>query len=282
MLKTRLLTALVLIPLLLAALFWLPSAALAVLFGVIIAIGAWEWGALCGFHGARRTAYVAALVLAGIMAVAPVVMLPPGEIPVPLLLVNFAVVLMFWLAALIAMVRGREDSFLYHSIPGRALSGFFVLVPAWQAAVVLHAHDLQQPALLLFLFLLVWGADTFAYFAGHSFGRHKLAPAVSPGKTIEGVIGGLAAVLLLAVLGDWFVWKLAGVKVVWWLLLCLAVGLISVLGDLVESKVKRVAGVKDSGTIIPGHGGVLDRIDALTAAAPAFVFGTLLLNRVWS
>ena len=157
MLKTRLLTALVLIPLLLAALFWLPSSALAALFGVIIAIGAWEWGALCGFHGGRQMSYVAALMLTGILAVAPIVLLPPGEIPVMLLLVNFGVVLVFWLAALVAMVRGRENSFLYHSIAGRALSGFFVLVPAWQAAVVLHAHDLQQPALLLFLFLLVWG-----------------------------------------------------------------------------------------------------------------------------
>jgi len=146
----------------------------------------------------------------------------------------------------------------------------------------LHAQDLDQPALLLFLFLLVWGADTFAYFAGHMFGRHKLAPGVSPGKTIEGVAGGMLAVLLLAILAGVYVWHHDGVKLLSWVLLCLAVGLISVLGDLVESKVKRVAGVKDSGAIVPGHGGVLDRIDALTSAAPAFAFGTLLLDRVWS
>lgn len=282
MLKTRILTALVLIPLLLAALFWLPSPMIAVLFGAIILIGAWEWGTLTGFRGGQRIAYVASVMVLGVLAVTPIVVLALGQLPVLVLLVNFGVVLVFWLAALVTLIRGRADSFLFHSAPGRALSGFFVLVPAWQAAVLLHAQDLDQPALLLFLFLLVWGADTFAYFAGHKFGRHKLAPAVSPGKTIEGVAGGMVAVLLLAVLAGVYVWHHDGVKLLWWILLCLAVGLISVLGDLVESKVKRVAGVKDSGTIVPGHGGVLDRIDALTSAAPAFAFGTLLLDRVWS
>lgn len=282
MLKTRILTALVLIPLLLAALFYLPSVLIAVLFGSIILIGAWEWGTLTGFRGGQRTAYVASVMVLGVLAVTPIVMLALGQIPVMVLLANFGVVLVFWLAALVSLMRGRTDSFLFHSVPGRALSGFFVLVPAWQAAVLLHAQDLDRPALLLFLFLLVWGADTFAYFAGHKFGRHKLAPSVSPGKTIEGVAGGMLAVLLLAILGGLCVWRHDGVQLLWWILLCLAVGLISVLGDLVESKVKRVAGVKDSGTIVPGHGGVLDRIDALTSAAPAFAFGTLLLDRVWS
>ncbi|OGI41682.1 MAG: hypothetical protein A2140_04280 [Candidatus Muproteobacteria bacterium RBG_16_62_13] len=282
MLKTRILTALVLIPLLLAALFWLPSSMIAVLFGAIILIGAWEWGTLTGFRGGQRIAYVASVMVLGVLAVTPITVLALGQIPVMVLLVNFGVVLVFWLAALFSLIRGRTDSFLFHSVPGRALSGFFVLVPAWQAAVLLHAQDLDQPALLLFLFLLVWGADTFAYFAGHMFGRHKLAPGVSPGKTIEGVAGGMLAVLLLAILAGVYVWHHDGVKLLSWVLLCLAVGLISVLGDLVESKVKRVAGVKDSGAIVPGHGGVLDRIDALTSAAPAFAFGTLLLDRVWS
>ncbi len=295
MLKTRILTALVLIPLLLAALFWLPSTMIAVLFGAITLIGAWEWGTLTGFRGGQRAAYVASIMVLGVLAVTPIVMLALGQIPVMVLLVNFGVVLLFWLAALSSLIRDRADSFLFHSTPGRALSGFFVLVPAWQAAMLLHAqrHDHPAwlldalnlsawPALLIFLFLLVWGADTFAYFAGHRFGYHKLAPTVSPGKTIEGVFGGLLAVLLLAVFGGMYIWKLQGMQWLWWVLLCLVVGLISVLGDLVESKVKRVAGVKDSGTIVPGHGGVLDRIDALTSAAPAFAFGTLLLDRVWS
>jgi phosphatidate cytidylyltransferase len=280
-LKTRLLTALVLIPLLLAALFWLPSVLVAVLFGAVIFLGALEWGMLSGFAGGRRLAYAVAVTAVGAFAVVPIVLLPTPRMPVMPLLASFGAVLLFWLLALAALVRNRPDSFLFHGVPGRALSGFFVLVPAWQATVLLHAHDGHAwPALLVFLFLLVWGADSFAYFAGHIFGRHKLAPAVSPGKTIEGVVGGMLAVLLLAVLAGLFLWKTDGVRWLWWLLLCLAVGLISVLGDLVESKMKRVAGVKDSGTIVPGHGGVLDRIDALTAAAPAFAFGTLLLQLV--
>jgi len=281
-LKTRILTSLVLIPLLLAAMYWLPSALLAMLFGVIILLGIREWAALSGLQDNQRVSYVAAVMLAGLVAVVPIVLMPLGKMPVMLLLAIFGLVILFWLWALLGLIFTRLGSFLYGSVPGRCLTGALVLIPAWQATVLLHTQDIKRPALLLLLFLMVWGADTFAYFAGHQFGRHKLAPSVSPGKTIEGVIGGMVAVLLLALLSGIYVWPLEGMKLLWWVMVCLFVGLISVLGDLVESKLKRVAGVKDSGTIVPGHGGVMDRIDALTAAAPAFAFGTLFLNWVWS
>ncbi|BAS67063.1 phosphatidate cytidylyltransferase [Bathymodiolus septemdierum thioautotrophic gill symbiont] len=136
----------------------------------------------------------------------------------------------------------------------------------------LHFND-QKPLLLL-LFLIVWGADSFAYFSGKTFGKHKLAPSLSGGKTIEGVIGGLIGVLLIT--GAWMSitsypdWKI--------LVLALVTGIFSVAGDLYESIYKREANVKDSGSLLPGHGGVLDRIDGLLAATPIFVTGIFFLQ----
>jgi phosphatidate cytidylyltransferase len=155
--------------------------------------------------------------------------------------------------------------------------GFVVLVPPLVAIYTLHAVDPQRPWLLLFGMVLVWVADSAAYFAGHFFGRTKLAPAISPGKTVEGVIGGLVAVALLAWLGNTFVWRYVGEQFFWWLALAGVAAIFSVAGDLLESKFKRAAGVKDSGNLLPGHGGVLDRIDATTAALPVFALGWLLL-----
>jgi len=151
------------------------------------------------------------------------------------------------------------------------VAGPFVLLPAWLALVRLHAQGptLDGPQLLTFLLLLVVAADVGAYFAGRAFGKHKLAPRVSPGKTWEGVAGGLAGASLLALAGAlWFELPLPR-----FVLLCVLVVMISVVGDLAESLFKRHAGVKDSGSILPGHGGILDRIDSLTAAGPCFVLG---------
>jgi phosphatidate cytidylyltransferase len=152
-----------------------------------------------------------------------------------------------------------------------------VLLPPWFAAFYLHAHEPERPALLLFVLLLVGFADSFAYFAGHRFGRHKLAPQISPGKTVEGLFGGLTAALVLALAWGALVKDLGGWHLLAWLALALVTMLFSVVGDLAESRVKRLAGVKDSGRILPGHGGVLDRIDAFTAAAPIFALGWIVL-----
>ncbi|MDX1496662.1 MAG: phosphatidate cytidylyltransferase, partial [Salinisphaeraceae bacterium] len=131
---------------------------------------------------------------------------------------------------------------------------------------------------LLGLLVIIWAADTGAYFAGRAFGKNKLAPKVSPGKTWEGVAGGLACSALMAWLGGWYVFQLAGLAAAGFVVLGLAVAGISVVGDLSESMFKRHAGVKDSGQIFPGHGGMLDRLDSLTAAAPCYLLGLLLLN----
>ncbi|MFQ5983147.1 MAG: phosphatidate cytidylyltransferase, partial [Woeseiaceae bacterium] len=146
------------------------------------------------------------------------------------------------------------------------ICGALVLIPAYLAIILLYS---LQPALLLFVLLIVWAADIGAYFTGKRFGRVKLAPSISPGKTWEGVIGGLLAVAVLVLApAHWLEIDIAVL-----LPFCLAVAIISIIGDLTVSMFKRNAGVKDSGRLFPGHGGVLDRIDSITAAAPLFALG---------
>jgi phosphatidate cytidylyltransferase len=174
----------------------------------------------------------------------------------------FKVSLAWWILALV------WTFFFPTPIPGfvRWLSGMLVLVPLFLALVILYN---AAPELLLFALLIVWVADTGAYFAGKAMGRVKLAPAISPGKTWEGVIGGLLAVVVLTVLRS--TWADTDLAV--FIPFCLAVAAISIVGDLTVSMFKRTAGLKDSGSLFPGHGGVLDRIDSVAAAAPLFALG---------
>ena len=151
-----------------------------------------------------------------------------------------------------------------------------MLIPAWASVVALHGVDPGGPQLVISLLILVSVADSGAYFAGRHWGRVKLAPAISPGKTREGVYGALAGSVIFALLLAWFRPETGHPALL--VLLCLAVTLISVAGDLFESLLKRQAGVKDSGKLLPGHGGVLDRIDSLTAAAPLYLLGLLHLG----
>lgn len=267
MLKLRVLSALVLVPLVVWGLFAWPQPLFAAFLGAFIVVGAWEWTVLSGIRlPLARVLYVAAVASAGV-----VVLMVPALLR-PLLVVAAA----FWLLAFIEHVTVRElDSGLLASTPGRLLGGFLVLLPAWLVPLVLRELP-DGTWLTLYLMLYVWGADTGAYFAGHRFGRHKLAPRVSPGKTWEGVAGGLVTVLLVALAAGLYGFGFAPGALAVWVALSLFTGLVSVLGDLFESRLKRIAGVKDSGTLIPGHGGVLDRIDAFTAAAPVFALAWLL------
>lgn len=276
MLRQRVITALIGAPLFIAALFLLPGAGLALLFGAVIAIGIWEWGALSGLaSGPARVLYTLLLLALGSAGVALAIAWPQST----LWIVALSAVALWWVWATAEMVFLRQGGLLFGTVTGKRLSGVAVLVPAWVSMILLYAADSDRPLTLLYLLLLVWGADTFAYVAGHMYGRHKLAPAVSPGKTIEGVIGGLIVVLVLT--GVWAGWvaNWRGEQLVAAFLLATAVTLVSVIGDLVESRFKRLAGAKDSGAILPGHGGILDRVDALSAAAPIYVLGWMLLLR---
>lgn len=261
MLRQRIITALILGPLAVVAILFLPHVMLmAVLAGAVLA-GAWEWSAFPGFtrHSARW-AYVGCV--AACLAAAWW-WLGSGRALDGLLYATLA----WWLFALLWVVvaPSRVNRFT------AGIAGLFVLVPAWAALVRLHA---AAPALMLFLLLLAVSADIGAYFVGRRYGRHKLAPQVSPGKTWEGVFGGLLASAGMAAIGvAWFSPDPGLTKPAGFIVLCLVVVVASIVGDLTESMFKRHAGLKDSGTLLPGHGGVLDRVDSITAAAPVFLLG---------
>ena len=189
--------------------------------------------------------------------------------------------LAWWCVALVWVIRfeqGHDVAALDGAIMG-GIVGWMVIVPAWAGLVYVHASGEDGPSRVLFMLLVVWAADIGAYFAGRRFGARKLAALTSPGKSVEGVAGAMAAVGALGVAaGLWLSLPLVLVGLL--ALLCVAVGALSVLGDLMESLVKRKSGVKDSGNLLPGHGGILDRIDSLTAAAPAFAVGFDVLGKL--
>lgn len=266
MLKTRILTALVLAPLFLWAILAWSTTALAVLFAVVVALGAWEWSRLIGLvRPLAQGGYIASVVL--LLGVAWWYLATRQ----PLLPV-FAVSGIWWLGALIWLARySAGKSAGLAAVPG-ILVGYLLLIPTWLGLVWLHADG--GAYWLILLMLLVWGADVGAYFTGRRLGKRKLAPKVSPGKTWEGVAGGavtaLAAVLLLhAIAGQ------AALPLLVLAPIALATAMFSVVGDLFESMAKRQRGMKDSSQLLPGHGGVLDRVDSLTAAAPLFSLGLL-------
>ncbi len=268
MLKLRVLTAAVLVPLMVWATYYLSTPRFAVLIGLFILAASWEWTALCQMVSPlARAGYVAALAAVGVVAYhAPAL---------PVMAAGVA----WWIWALFELLYYPDIHKGYlASRSGRKLSGFFILVPAWLALVTVHADPAGGPTLTLFVMVLVWVADTGAYFVGRPFGKTKIAPHISPGKSLEGLLGGLTLVAIMALVCGKFVWKFKNSALMIWLIITVVAMLFSVLGDLVESRAKRIAGVKDSGTILPGHGGLLDRIDAFTAAAPTFVLAWLLLR----
>jgi phosphatidate cytidylyltransferase len=270
MLKTRIVTAAVLIALTLLALFWLSARAWGAVTLAVVVIAASEWANLAGY---RRPAWL--LFVAGTLAIAGVLLFAPASgfgsehgwpEAIPLFVCGTAT--LFWLLVAPAWLAAgwRVESTL-----ALALTGWLVLIAAWVALVQIQA---RSPGLLLALMAVVWIADTAAYFTGRAFGRRKLAPAISPGKTWEGVYGALAAtavyaLALLAFAPAAEARTSSPLAVAGWVALLLALAAVSIVGDLFESLLKRQRGVKDSGRVLPGHGGVLDRIDALVAAMPA-------------
>jgi phosphatidate cytidylyltransferase len=267
MLLKRVLTALVLLPPVLATLWYGSTPVVGAVFGAVILVGAHEWGALTGVR--RGTGATAIYVAAAAALVALVIWQRGSALPWVLMIATVA----WWLVVLGLIVRfpaGFDDS---HPPRWLKAGAGLLVIPGTIAAVVL-LHGSPDGALrLLFAFVLVWAADIGAYFTGQAMGRHKLAPAVSPGKTWEGVLGGLVWSLAIAgVAGSWL-FKVQGAAWLPFLVLCVVVVLLSIVGDLGESLLKRQAGTKDSGTLLPGHGGVLDRIDSLLAALPALALG---------
>lgn len=260
MLTTRIITAAVLVAIVLVCVLWLPSWAMAVVFGVAWAAGAWEWGRLVGWPPAAVRLYAAFVVAFGLLGGAWFD--ASGASTVAWLAAGW------WAAAFVSVIAypWRVPSIFV------AAAGMFALVPSWFLLAFLHNSGPRGPMLVLSLLCVVWAADVGAYFCGRIFGRVKLAPSVSPGKTWEGVGGGLAAAIITGAAAG----MLLGQAAATWALVSLAVALVSIVGDLTVSLCKRQAGTKDSGHLLPGHGGVLDRIDSLTAAAPIFFLGASL------
>ena len=272
-LKQRIVTGVSLGAGLIGAVVLLPLPGLAALFGAVVGIAAWEWTRLAGYrHVALRAAYLAAVVLA-MLALFFYCDLG-GARRMDRLEPLFGVACLWWAIALLWIKGYPASSVLWGTRPMLGLMGMLVLLPAWLAAVFLLGYE-HGKLMLLAMVILVAAADIGAYFAGHRFGRTKLAPTVSPGKSWEGVIGGQLACIALAAsvhtaLG------LNRVSLAAMVAIAISGAAASVLGDLLESMVKRQRGVKDSGTLLPGHGGFLDRIDGITAAAPVVALGLIL------
>ncbi len=268
-LKQRITTALVLVPLVVVGVLFLPTVWFGAMLAVVVGLGAREWARLAGLSSRHSQQLYAVLTVVSLGFVWFVLNWQPG------LVVLLLLALIWWLVAATWVIRYPASTAAWFAgVWRRTVIGLLVLVPAWAALVALHGYGEQGPRLILLLMLLIWGADSGAYFAGRKWGKDKLAPLVSPGKSWQGLWGGLVTSVLVAVL---FI-NLFSIRVehhLFFIAICIITVFFSVLGDLVESMFKRDAGVKDSGNLLPGHGGVLDRIDSLTAAAPVFVLGTL-------
>ncbi len=263
MLKQRIITAIILGSLIVFAIFKLPNSLIAIIFAAITLIGAWEWSALIGANTLLKK-----LVYVGLVGFLVLIIWFYAQPRLEKVILLFA---SLWWAGIVVLLSQYRSNWLQSIRIQRLLeySGFLVLVPAWLALTELHNIS---PKMVMFLLALIWVADIAAYFVGKKFGKNKLAPELSPGKSREGVLGAIIASFLVALIG---IPILSIDKQVWpyFIGLCVLTALISVVGDLYESLLKRKAGAKDSGTILPGHGGVLDRIDSITAAAPGYVLG---------
>lgn len=261
MLKTRIITAVISLVALGVVLFVVPASVAELIIAVVVVAGAWEWSGFLGSTGPEtRWGFVA--VIAGMVAASYVSLLQASD-----LILQIAFV--WWFAAFLWTL------FFPTPIPSiiRWVGGMLVLVPMFVALIILYRIG---PVVLLLALLIVWAADIGAYFVGKQFGRVKLAPSISPGKTWEGVLGGLLLVALLTVVASY----LTNTDLAVLLPFCLAVAALSIVGDLTVSMFKRTAGVKDSGKLFPGHGGVLDRVDSVAAAAPLFALGLRWLGLV--
>lgn len=270
MLRARVITAVVMLCLFLAAVFYLPAVFWTVLLLALTVAGSWEWSRLARFSPRHSIVYLLLTTLIGgelLFLLGRAVNTDPFNHS---FLSFYLVSLVFWALVVPYLLKSR------YAIRNRlllGLTGWLVLLPTSFALYQLRAID---PAVLLGFMATVWISDTSAYFTGRAFGKHKLAPNISPGKTWEGVAGALAAVFVYALLWGHFAGEEAQPKFLVPVLLIIAV--LGIIGDLFESLMKRQAGLKDSGNILPGHGGILDRIDALTSTLPVAALSLLFFR----
>lgn len=276
MFKQRLITALILAPLMIGGIFFLPIEQFAYFIGFIVTVAAWEWANLSGYTSPAVRIIYAGVIALSVFAVGYVMHTDP-ELHFTILKIGA----LWWLFACFLVTQYPKKVAIWQAKPVRAALGFLVLIPMWVGFVTLKSQE-YSALIIVYVMLLIWGADTGAYFAGKAWGNAKLAPNVSPGKSWAGFWGGLATTGLIAVVFSLCVNKwLKDMSVDDFTLLAIITfitAIISVMGDLVESMMKRHRGIKDSSQLLPGHGGVLDRIDSMAAAVPVFAFLMVLLN----
>ena len=278
MTRIRLLAALVMAPLAIAAILLLPTPWMMVLAAVLLLAGLWEWFDLAEIED---TLARSVLLVAHLAMMVAIVWASRSSTGPTLVLFQLASVIgvAWWLLALLWL--GSYQFASDHATHARTLklaAGALSVIPAWCALAWIHASTPNGHHWLLVALVIVWAADTGAYFVGRKLGRHKLAPRISPNKTIEGLAGGVIAGVVAGVGIAWLVAGAHPAQLPAVALVALAAVLFSVVGDLFESLLKRHAGVKDSGHLIPGHGGILDRIDGVLAALPVFALGKAVLG----
>ncbi|HEX7341863.1 MAG TPA: phosphatidate cytidylyltransferase [Rhodanobacteraceae bacterium] len=272
MLLQRILTALILTPVAVAIIVFPPTWLFALIVAIVFLGAQWEWTCLCGLrnHVARGAMLAVTLV---VMAALWWTRVTPH-----LWLAVMLVGLVWWLGSL-----GWLRSYTFAASPSpehawiKLAFGLCVLIPAWVALASLHGDQSRWHGWTLLALCIVWAADIGAYFSGRAFGRRKLAPRISPGKTRAGAIGALIAGVIVAAIGGWLLGVRNGTLVGLAVLGAITVAA-AIVGDLFESLMKRHAEIKDSGRLFPGHGGLLDRLDSVFAALPVFVLGKMLLG----
>ncbi len=273
MLKHRVITALILAPLALAGIFGTDVQGFYWFVGAIVAVAAWEWARLSGYE--RQSLRVSYAVYVAVWLI--FVRYIPAT---PILYVGLA----WWLIAIVLVLRYPGTSRFWRQRSVKLGIGLLILIPFWKTMLALREAqmlvdiDLGVHLVLFYALLLIWAADTGAYFAGRAFGKAKLAPAVSPGKSWAGAWGGLACTVVLALVAAYWL-DLRTVLAIQLVVVTVIAAIVSIFGDLTESLFKREAGIKDSSNLLPGHGGVLDRIDSLTASIP--VLTALLYSFSW-
>lgn len=265
MLKLRILTALILLPLVLMAIFYLPQLPFAGICTLVILLAAWEWSKLMGWQNIfLRLSYVLIVLLMLGFVLTFALMLPS------IYMITLGATVWLVITAYLFYIRRKPQlprfpNWLVFTM------GLIVLVSCWESLIVLH----RKPAILLYMLLIVWLTDTVAYFAGRAWGKHKLAPVISPGKTAEGTRTAFIVLALFALVAQWLLGRPEQEPLAWIFATLPAIAA-AVAGDLFESLLKRLQDLKDSGQLLPGHGGLLDRIDSLLAVAPVFACGAVM------
>lgn len=257
MLKYRLLTALVLIPLVVICILFLPPLTFFSLALLLMLLAGWEWSSLIGIkHLSVRILFLVLLAAALSLAVF-----------IPLYWVVILGIVWWLLALMLLLTYPTSSECLGKALFPRFIMGFLILIPCWIGLIILQGFS---PVVLLYCLILIWTVDSTAYFIGRKWGKHKLAPTISPGKSYEGFIAGILAAAIVAFLGLLILDIPQNNKLLFFVTSLLGGGVITVFGDLFESMIKRQSQVKESGSLLPGHGGLLDRIDSLTTAVPFF------------